>query len=140
MADAELLLMPGTGDEPASGRTDDGTACPDRGVMTYEGRRYLLFRGRVVLDWRDRPVRFHPENCLLCCTYRVVPKPGASPKHPDPCPNCGWNTRLVDVCRFCGRTAHLTDDDRRPVHKACLEHHITRGLNGAVPDSGEGES
>jgi len=103
----------------------------DGQTLTYDGRRYRLFRGRIVLDWHDRPVRFHPTGCLLCCAYRVVPKAGAAPTHPDPCPNCGWNTRQIDACRFCGRTAHLSDSEDRPVHKACLEADITRRVTGA---------
>ena len=72
----------------------------------------------------------HPQGCLLCCRYRIVPTLGAAPRHPADCPSCGWCTDLVDPCRLCGRTAHFRDDDGRPVHKTCLEEEITRHLTG----------
>ncbi|MEU4828728.1 hypothetical protein AB0H37_43375 [Actinomadura sp. NPDC023710] len=93
-------------------------------IVTRGGRRYVVHEGRLLLNWRDRPVRFHAEGCMLCCTYRVQHRAGGAPRHPgDACPRCGtgWRGTRPDPCAHCGYTAHLTDDDGRPVHKTCAE-------------------
>lgn len=101
-------------------------------IVTYDGRRYALWQGRLLLDWRHKPVLYHPQGCLLCCPIRVTKASGSRPRHPDPCGNCGFNhpgdRRRPDPCRFCRHTAHLTDTDGRPVHKTCLEDHILAAL------------
>ncbi|MEO3853651.1 hypothetical protein [Acrocarpospora sp. B8E8] len=99
------------------------THTPDQAV-TYQGAHYLLHDGRIVLDWLERrPVLHHRKGCPLCCAVRV----GALRRHPGDCGNCGprYTGSRPDPCDYCGKTAHLHDDDGRPVHKACLEQVIT---------------
>jgi hypothetical protein len=106
-------------------------------ILTYQGTRYRLHEGRIVLNWEKpaRPVLHHWKGCLLCCEVRVARRPGAPPRHPDNCGNCGPRYRgpRPDLCQHCGKTAHFLDDHGRPTHKACLELVITtEALRGAV--------
>lgn len=32
-----------------------------------------------------------------------------------------WDAARALPCRYCGKTTHLRDDDRRPSHKVCAE-------------------
>lgn len=103
------------------------------GEVTYQGRRYLLWQGKLLLDWHDKRPLFHRQGCGLCCTYRVKGIDGRM-RHPGgdalsrvkDCPNCGtgWEHRRPDLCRFCRRTAHFQDDAGQPLHKTCLERAI----------------
>ncbi|TMR89080.1 hypothetical protein [Nonomuraea basaltis] len=39
-----------------------------------------------------------------------------------------WGGGRRRPCRFCHRPSFLLDDDRRPVHKVCLERALTAAL------------
>ncbi|MGN9845066.1 hypothetical protein ACTMTI_43780 [Nonomuraea sp. H19] len=39
-----------------------------------------------------------------------------------------WGGGRRRPCRFCRRPSFLLDDDRRPVHKICLERALTASL------------
>lgn len=99
-------------------------------TLRYGGRVYVLYQGRILLDWRHEPAVFHPHGCTLCCTLRVTTRPGSPPRHPADCPNCGprWRGTRPEVCHLCRRIAHFLDDAGRPVHKTCLEQAITAAL------------
>ncbi|GAA3308615.1 hypothetical protein [Nonomuraea dietziae] len=100
-------------------------------LVTYQGERYRLFQGRVLLNWGDPPRRFyrHHEGCVLCCTVRVRSHPGAPLRHPRNCTNClAYTGPRPDPCWSCGKTAHHRDDQGRPTHKVCLEVAITVAL------------
>lgn len=83
-------------------------------IVEYEGVRYALFNGRIILNWHGRKsgVTFHKKDCRICCTWSAD-----SHLRPHPTP-----------CHICGLTSHLKDDDGRPVHKTCLEDQITRKI------------
>ncbi len=40
-----------------------------------------------------------------------------------------WGGGRRRPCRFCHRPSFLLDDDRRPVHKVCLERALTASLD-----------
>lgn len=44
-----------------------------------------------------------------------------------------WGGGRRRSCRFCQRPSFLLDDDRRPVHKVCLEEAMTLALS-ATPE------
>ncbi|WP_327048950.1 hypothetical protein OG320_14335 [Microbispora sp. NBC_01189] len=102
------------------------------GIVTYRGRRYRMWNGRLLLDWAKptaRPVLRHRTGCLLCCDVRVTTGPGSPPRHPPGCTNCtAYRGPRPDPCRYCGKTAHLRDDDGHPVHKVCHEQAITTAI------------
>ena len=45
-----------------------------------------------------------------------------------------WNYGRREPCHLCGQPSMLTDDARRPAHKACVEH--AAGLREHDPQSG----
>ncbi len=95
-------------------------------VLTYQGKRYRLWNGQILLDWRNRRTLRHPEGCRLCCTEHTTH--AGPPRHPVNCANCGpaYPGPRPDLCALCRiSTAHFRDDHGRPVHKACLEQAIT---------------
>ncbi len=98
-------------------------------TLTYQGERYRLYQGRIVLDWDKRPVLWHRLGCVLCCRIRVQGRPGSRPRRPKDCANClRYTGPRPDPCRYCRNTAHFRDDDGQPVHKACHEQAITAAL------------
>ncbi|GAA0594841.1 hypothetical protein [Actinomadura livida] len=42
------------------------TSRPLPQTLTYLGERYRLVDGRIVLNWRDRPVSTRPRPCHYC--------------------------------------------------------------------------
>ncbi|MEV4383677.1 hypothetical protein [Streptosporangium sp. NPDC049644] len=106
-------------------------------IVTYNGQRYRLYQGRILLNWHKpaRPVLHHREGCVLCCLIRVTTGPGSPPRHPTNCTNCmRWTGPRPDPCWSCGKTAHYRTDDGRPTHKTCLEIAITAtALNQSTP-------
>lgn len=36
-----------------------------------------------------------------------------------------WSTR-AKPCQYCGGPTHLRDNQRRPAHKVCAEHDLTK--------------
>lgn len=116
--------------------TGNGKHAPGE-VVTFQGRSYLLWQGKLLLNWRDRRPLWHSEGCRLCCTFRVegidkqLRHPGGDAlSGMDDCPKCGttWDHRRPDLCHLCGRTAHFRDDAGQPVHKTCLEQAILSTL------------
>ncbi|MDP9848004.1 hypothetical protein [Streptosporangium lutulentum] len=95
-------------------------------IVIYQGKRYRLWEGRILLDWSKRLVPHHREGCVLCCTVRVTTGPGSPLRHPKNCTNCmTYPGPRPDPCWSCGTTAHFRDDAGRPTHKVCLETNIT---------------
>ncbi|MGV9386076.1 hypothetical protein ACWDRB_60445 [Nonomuraea sp. NPDC003707] len=43
-----------------------------------------------------------------------------------------WGGGRRRPCRFCHRPCFLLDDDRRPVHKVCLERALTAAASAEV--------
>ncbi|MFC6081675.1 hypothetical protein [Sphaerisporangium aureirubrum] len=98
-------------------------------ILTYQGKRYRLYEGRIQLDWSKRPCLHHRVGCVLCCDVRVTTRPGSHPRHPKDCANClTYTGPRPDPCRHCGKTAHFRADDGRPTHKVCQEIAITTAL------------
>ncbi|MER5320874.1 hypothetical protein [Streptosporangium roseum] len=98
-------------------------------IVTYRGKRYWLYEGRILLDWGKRPVLHHREGCVLCCAVRVTAGPGSPPRHPKNCTNCmTYPGPRPDPCWSCGKTAHFLSDDGRPTHKVCVEHAVTAAV------------
>ncbi len=104
-------------------------------IVIYQGQRYRLHQGRIVLDWRDRPFRHHRQGCLLCCTVRVASRPGAPLRHPADCANCGpgWRGTRPDPCQTCGKTAHHLAPNGQPTHKVCFELAVTAQVLTTAP-------
>ena len=100
----------------------------EKTALALVEHRPLLARwlqdGRVGLDWRNQPLLFHSQGCLLCCGVR-----DDHDRHPPNCLNCGpaWDRRRPDPCRYCRHTAHFVYDGA-PVHKACVEAEVWRRL------------
>lgn len=106
-------------------------------IVIYEGRRYRLVHGRILLNWAKpaRPMIHHRTGCILCCDVRVTTAPGSPPRHPANCRNCmAYRGPRPDPCRYCGVTAHFRDDNGNPVHKVCLEQAITAAALAAESD------
>lgn len=74
--------------------------------VEVDGRTYATYQGRVILDWSRRQTLHHTAaGCRLCGTGRAG--------------------RIPYPCVYCGRTCHFRDDDKRLVHRACLEDALT---------------
>lgn len=69
----------------------------------------------VRLDWRRDSWRVLPASTWPQPVRRPDGRVHILPPKEQPPP-----------CRYCGDPAHLLDDDRRPAHKVCVEHHLTR--------------
>jgi hypothetical protein len=80
-------------------------------------------QGRPLINWRNRPMLFHPHGCRLCCPARVT-RGDDREIHPPDCRNCGpdWSGVRPDPCRHCGRIAHFRDGTGLPTHKTCHEN------------------
>jgi hypothetical protein len=103
-------------------------------ILSCQGKRYRLWNGRLLLNWaKPAPdVLHHRTGCVLCCDVRVTTGMGSPPRHPPSCDNCiSFTGPRPDPCRYCGMTAHVRDDDGRPVHKVCIEHAITAAILSA---------
>ncbi len=93
----------------------------------------------TALDWRKRPMLFHPHGCRLCCPVLVTRGDGRE-IHPSDCRNCGpaWTGVRPDPCRHCGKTAHFRDDTGLPVHKTCHETALTTTAGDTAADVDRG--